>query len=136
GQNPGTNHPRMLSTLQAAKRRGCTIVSVNPLREAGLVRFKHPKDVLRGATDLTDLHLPVRINGDVALIKGLMKAILEEEDRRPGEVLDHAFIAEHTSGFEAFRAALDAVDWDTIVEHSGVDREAIELAARVVIDSE
>src|SRR5438128_2666625 len=77
GQNPGTNHPRMLTALQQAKRAGAQIVSVNPLREAGLLAFKHPQEPLRKATDLTDLFLQVRINGDVALLQGLGKALLE-----------------------------------------------------------
>src|ERR671912_1536763 len=103
GQNPGTNHPRMLSTLRAAKKRGCRIVHVNPLPEAGLARFRHPQhpaDLLGGGTDLTDLFLQVRVNGDVALLKCLMKEVLEEESRRPGEVLDRKFVEEKTHGFE------------------------------------
>ena len=115
GQNPGTNHPRMLTTLQAAARRGCRIVSVNPLFEAGLNHFKHPQEPLAwfgAGTRLACLHVPVRINGDVAFFKGVMKEMLEEEHGAPAQVLDHAFIAEHTCGFENFRAALDQVSWD------------------------
>jgi len=139
GQNPGTNHPRMLSTLREAKRRGCRIVHVNPLPEAGLARFKHPQhpaDLLGGGTDLTDLFLQVRVNGDVALLKGLMKEVLEEEARRPGEVLDRRFIAERTHGFEEFARALGAADWGELVEQSGVARELMREAARVYVESE
>ncbi len=139
GQNPGTNHPRMLSALEHAARRGCHIISVNPLHERALDRFAHPQDVrdlLTGGTSIADLFLPVRINGDVALLKGIMKEVLEEEKRRPGRVLDRAFIAEHTSGFDEFAANLDAVSWDEIVEQSGVGRDLIERAARVYAKAE
>jgi molybdopterin-dependent oxidoreductase alpha subunit len=139
GQNPGTNHPRMLSTLQHAKRRGCRIVHVNPLPEAGMNRFKHPQEVagwIGRGTQLSDLFLQVRINGDVALLKGIAKEVLEEEARRPGRVLDHDFIREHTAGFAEFRDALDAVGWDEITEQSGVAREQIAEAARVFVESE
>src|SRR5205085_1840682 len=110
GQNPGTCHPRMLTSLQAAKRRGCKIVHVNPLPETGLKRFKHPQhplDLLGPGTQLSDLFLQVRVNGDVPLLKGIMKEVLEEEARRPGEVLDREFIGETTHGFEEFARALD-----------------------------
>jgi molybdopterin-dependent oxidoreductase alpha subunit len=139
GQNPGTNHPRMLSTLEAAARRGCHIVSINPLRERALERFAHPQDVrdlLTGGTAIAELFLPVRINGDVALLKGIMKGVMEEERRRPGQVLDRAFIAEHTSGFEEFAAALEAASWDEIVAQSGIDRDLIRRAARIYIDAD
>ena len=139
GQNPGTNHPRMLSTLRAAKRRGCKIVHVNPLPEAGLARFKHPQhpaDLLGGGTELTDLFLQVRVNGDVPLLKGLMKEVLEEEKRRPGEVLDRRFIEEKAHGFEEFARALDGVGWDEIVEQGGVARAQLQEAARLYAGSE
>ncbi|HYP54552.1 MAG TPA: FdhF/YdeP family oxidoreductase [Pyrinomonadaceae bacterium] len=138
GQNPGTNHPRMLSTLRAAKKRGCKIVHVNPLPETGLARFKHPQevaDVLGRGVQLSDLFLQVRINGDVALLKGLMKELLEEEARRPGEVLDRDFIREHTSGFEEFARALADVSWGDVVEQSGVTREQIREAAEIYMRS-
>ena len=139
GQNPGTNHPRMLSALEAAARRGCHIISVNPLHERALDRFSHPQDVrdlLLGGTAIAELFLPVRINGDVALLKGIMKWALEEEERRPGRVLDRAFIAGHTSGFEEFSEALEAVSWGDIVEQSGLGRDLIEKAARVYAGAE
>jgi molybdopterin-dependent oxidoreductase alpha subunit len=139
GQNPGTNHPRMLSTLRDARRRGCAIVVVNPLAEAGSMRFAHPQDpvdVLGGSTEIGSLHLQVKVNGDVAVFKGIMKAMFEREAEYPGTVLDRAFIEEHTDGFEAFARALDEVSWDDIVRESGVDRGAIERAARTAWEAE
>jgi molybdopterin-dependent oxidoreductase alpha subunit len=139
GQNPGTNHPRMLSTLLAAKRRGCKIVHINPLPEAGLTRFKHPQEVwtwLGSGTKLADLFLQVRINGDVALLKGIMKVVLDAEDRRPGQILDHDFINQHTTGFEEFKAALNTVHVGDIFEQSGISKAQIEDATRIFMQSE
>ncbi|HEV2761905.1 MAG TPA: FdhF/YdeP family oxidoreductase, partial [Pyrinomonadaceae bacterium] len=138
GQNPGTNHPRMLTALQRAKKRGCKIVHVNPLPETGLNRFKHPQhplDVLGKGTQLSDLFLQVRVNGDVALLKGIMKEVLEEEARRPGEVLDADFIAAKTAGFAEFAEGLRQTSWDDIVEQSGVAREELRAAAHVFVNS-
>jgi molybdopterin-dependent oxidoreductase alpha subunit len=139
GQNPGTNHPRMLTTLLEAKRRGCKIVHINPLPETGTTRFKHPQEFwtwLGEGTKLADLFLQVRINGDVALLKGLMKLVLLAEENRAGAVLDHDFIQQHTTGFAAFKAALNQVQLDDIVEQSGISKTQIEEAARIFIDSE
>ena len=139
GQNPGTNHPRMLSALGSAAHRGCHIVGVNPLRERALDRFSHPqsvRDLMMGGSAIAELFLPVRINGDVALLKGIMKEVLAEERRRPGRVLDHAFIAEHTSGFAEFAEALEAASWDEIVEQSGIPRDQIRRAAEIYIAAE
>ena len=134
GQNPGSNHPRMFTTLLAAKRRGAKIVSVNPLRERALVRFAHPKELLgllgRG-TEISDLFLRVRVGGDVALLKGLQKEVLEAERRAPGRVLDRVFIERHTEGFAELEKDLDAVSWDEIVGESGVDRDAIREVADI-----
>lgn len=135
GQNPGTNHPRMLSTLLKAGRRGARILHINPLPETGLTRFRHPQEVfgwLGTGTRLADWFLQVRINGDVALFAGLMKALLEEETRRPGEVLDHDFIREKTTGFEALKANLEATSWEDIEEGSGITRAEIEDAAALM----
>ncbi|HEY0321350.1 MAG TPA: FdhF/YdeP family oxidoreductase [Pyrinomonadaceae bacterium] len=139
GQNPGTNHPRMLSTLQAAKRRGSTIVHINPLPETGLNRFKHPQEVFRilgQGTELADLFLQVRINGDVALLKGIMKEVMEEEERRPGLVLDRKFIEDKTAGFEEFAQALKSVEWDALSEQSGISRSGMRKAAEVFTRAE
>jgi molybdopterin-dependent oxidoreductase alpha subunit len=138
GQNPGTNHPRMLTTLQQAKRRGCRIVHVNPLPEAGLHAFKHPQEILHllgAGTLLADIFLQVRVNGDVALLKGIMKEVLAAERRAPGTVFDHKFIAEHTHGFEEFVAALDAVSWDEIEAACGVARAELRAAADVYVEA-
>lgn len=139
GQNPGTNHPRMLSALENAKRHGCKLVHINPLPEVGMTRFKHPQDVLGwfgAGTTLADLFLQVRINGDVALLKGIMKAVLAEDGKRTHPVLDQEFINTYTTGFDEFAAALRKVDWDEIVEQGGVSREQVEAAARIFIESE
>ncbi len=133
GQNPGTNHPRMLTALQEAKRAGATIVTVNPLRESGLLRFGHPQEVsalLGASTELTDLYLQVRLNGDVALLKGLCKATLER-----GE-LDESFIEQKTEGFDAFVADIEATTWDEIVEASGIVKADIVRAADIAADAD
>ena len=134
GQNPGTNHPRMLSSLERAKRRGCKLVHINPLPEVGMTRFKHPqhlRGLLGSGTQLADLFLQVRINGDVALLKGISKAVLA----RDGAV-DREFIAGFTTGFEEFAAALENVSWAEIVEQSGVAQAEIEAAAQIFVESE
>lgn len=139
GQNPGSNHPRMLSSLQKAARNGCKIVSINPLPETGFFRFKNPQEIFKSllakGTRLSTLFLQVRINGDVALLKGMMKEMLEEEDRRPEEVLDHEFIREHTLGFENFIQDLRKTDWNEIVEESGISRKQIHEAAMIGMQS-
>jgi molybdopterin-dependent oxidoreductase alpha subunit len=140
GQNPGTNHPRMLTWLERATEHGVKIVAVNPLRELGNSRFKNPQDfkhprhllptlVGRG-TRIADLHVPIRIGGDAAFLTGMMKHLLAEEERHPGEVLDHEFLRLHTVGFEAFRARLDAISWDDVTARAGVGRALIEQAAQ------
>jgi molybdopterin-dependent oxidoreductase alpha subunit len=139
GQNPGTNHPRMLTALERAKRNGCKLVHINPLPEVGMTRFKHPQHVLGlfgSGTKLADLFLQVRINGDVALLKGIMKAVLAREEQQSGQVLDHDFIARYTSGFEEFAAALRNVAWGEIVEQSGVAQAELEQAAQIFVESE
>ncbi len=144
GQNPGTNHPRMLSTLEAAKKRGVKVISVNPLPEVGTDRFKNPQHfmnplkalptLLGEGARLADVWVQPRINGDLALFKGIMKAMLAREDAAPGTVFDHDFIRAHTHGYEALVADLRATAWEDIVGASGVDRAQIEslgeLAAR------
>jgi molybdopterin-dependent oxidoreductase alpha subunit len=142
GQNPGTNHPRMLSTLSEAKKRGATIVSINPLPEVGIDRFKNPQDfmnplkalptLLGEGVRLADVWLQPRIAGDLALFKGLMKAMLALEEAAPGTVLDHTFLRDHTHGFADLQADLHATSWDDIVHVSGVTRAELEaLAARL-----
>jgi molybdopterin-dependent oxidoreductase alpha subunit len=126
GQNPGTNHPRMLTALQAAKRAGAKIVGVNPLREAGLIGFKHPQEVLRRATTLSDLFLQVRINGDVALFQGLGKALLE------AGAVDEAFVRDRTEGFAAYADRLRNSNWADIEAGCGVGQPEIRAAAEML----
>jgi molybdopterin-dependent oxidoreductase alpha subunit len=132
GQNPGTNHPRMLSALQRAKRNGCKLVHINPLPEVGMTRFKHPQQImglLGSGTELADLFLQVKINGDVALLKGISKVVLAHE------ALDRDFIERHTTGFEEFVGALEEVSFEEIVEQSGIANGLIE-AAHIFMQSE
>jgi molybdopterin-dependent oxidoreductase alpha subunit len=139
GQNPGTNHPRMLTALEAAKRQGCHIVSINPLPEPGLMRFKHPQKVsgvLGSGTPLAELFLQVRINGDVALLQGLGKALLEAEAKQPGTVVDRAFVEDKTLGYAEYAAHLGTVSWEDVVEQSGVAREQMEAAAGLLARSQ
>lgn len=139
GQNPGTCHPRMLTELQKAARNGCKIVSINPLIETGLMRFKNPQEplnLLGRGTELACLFLQVRINGDVALLKGIMKEMLEQDERTSGRILAHDFIEHHTEGFENFAKDIRAESWDQIVANSGISRELIAETARIAIASE
>ena len=132
GQNPGTNHPRMLSALEIAKKNGAKIIAINPLKEAGLVRFKNPqtpKGVIGRGTTMADLYLPVRINGDLALFQAIASLLLEW-----GE-LDHDFIEQHTHGFEAYAEHLRALDWDVVLTATGLSRAQIEEAARMIATS-
>ncbi|WUD75935.1 FdhF/YdeP family oxidoreductase [Streptomyces sp. NBC_00510] len=136
GQNPGTNHPRMLSALEKAKAGGAKIVTVNPLPEAGLQRFKNPqtpKGLAGGGTALADLFLQIRLGGDQALFRALNKALLEAEDQAPGTVLDQAFIDGHTHGFEECAAAARATDPEEVLRATGLPRSEIdELLAMVL----
>jgi molybdopterin-dependent oxidoreductase alpha subunit len=139
GQNPGTCHPRMLTELQKAVRNGCRLVSVNPLLETGMIRFKNPQEplhLLGPGTEMACLFLPVRINGDVALLKGIMKEMLEEDERTGGKVLAHDFIDHHTEGFEEFAADLRAESWDAIMKGSGISRAQIREAAEIAMGAE
>ena len=129
GQNPGTNHPRMLTALQAAKRAGAKIVAVNPLKEAGLLAFRNPQEFrgwLGGGTPLTDLYLQVKIGGDQALLKGVMKSLLARG------AVDRAFITKHTDGYEPLAASLEKVSWENITSQSGLSRDLIEQFAALV----
>ena len=134
GQNPGTNHPRMLRTLQEAARRGCNIVSINPLMEAGLKRFRNPAELtglLGRATQIATHHVPVKINGDVALLKGVQKVLIEEH----ASSIDRAFIRDHTEGFAAFCADIKAESWDAITASSGISQAQIREVAAIFAQS-
>ncbi|MDU2733634.1 MAG: molybdopterin-dependent oxidoreductase, partial [Mixta calida] len=144
GHNPGTNHPRMLGTLREVSKRGATIVAINPLRERGLERFTSPQSPIEmlslGSTTLASTYYKVRVGGDAAMLKGVMKALLAMHDRalKAGEpgVIDEAFIAEHTEGFEALKQDLDGTDWQHILKVSGMDYEEILNIARLYAKSE
>jgi molybdopterin-dependent oxidoreductase alpha subunit len=138
GQNPGTNHPRQLSALQQAKRCGARIISVNPLPEAGLLSFMNPQEplgLLGKGTTLTDLFLQVKINGDVALFKGILKSLIEADDVQPGSGIDWDYVRQHTTGSDELVQSLRAARWDEILQGSGVPREQIETAAQWVRES-
>lgn len=133
GQNPGTNHPRMLSALEKAKNSGAKIISVNPLPEAGMERFKNPQTplgMLKG-TALNDLFLQIRIGGDQALFRLLNKLVIETEG-----ATDQAFIREHTHGYEDLVAAAEDTDWDETLTATGLTRPDIERALAMILASE
>ncbi|WP_372368992.1 FdhF/YdeP family oxidoreductase [Candidatus Uabimicrobium sp. HlEnr_7] len=136
GQNPGTNHPRMLTALQKAARGGCQIITINPLSEVGNNRFAHPQEVggLAGvsATPLTSLFLQVKINGDVALFKGILKAWFALDKQNNNELIAYDFIEKYTKGFDEFRSDIDSESWDTIVKESGISQEKIEQATEII----
>ena len=144
GNNPGTNHPRMLTSLEAAKHQGATIISINPMPETGFLRVVNPnpedyKNPLRlplalvgPGTALTDIYVPVRVNGDAALLQGVMKVLFERESAAPGTVLDRAFLETYAIGLEELRAGVEKTSWDDICFGSGVDRALIERVADVV----
>ena len=135
GQNPGTNHPRMLTTLADAKRRGVSIVSINPLPEAGLVRFKDPQrlsGLVGKGVVLADQFLQIRLNGDLALFQALGKRLVEAEDAAPGTVADGAFISASCSGYDEWATAVRALDGSLVNEATGLEsREIDELADRL-----
>ncbi len=137
GHNPGTNHPRMMATLRDVRKRGAKIVVFNPLRERALEKFESPQSPVEmltlSATQIASTYFQLRVGGDAAAIKGICKALLKlDADARAigaEPVLDHAFIAENTAGFDAFAADLEATGWDHIERQSGLSRAALESAA-------
>jgi molybdopterin-dependent oxidoreductase alpha subunit len=134
GQNPGTNHPRMLTALEEAKEAGCQIVAVNPLPEAGLMRYKNPqkvKGIIGRGTDVADQFMQVRIGGDMALLQAVSKRVLDAEAKNPGTVLDHQFLAEHCQGLDELREHLAGLDEAAVLAATGLGTEEIdELADR------
>ncbi|WP_028239128.1 FdhF/YdeP family oxidoreductase [Stutzerimonas azotifigens] len=139
GQNPGTNHPRMLEPLREAVRRGAQVVCFNPLKERGLERFQHPQHLLEmlgnGSAPLNTAFFRPALGGDMAALRGIAKCLLqwEREAQASGApaVFDHAFIAEHTTGVDAYLAAVDATPWAQIEAQSGLGRDEIVRAARI-----
>lgn len=144
GQNPGTNHPRMLGDLRRAALRGARIAVFNPIREKGLQRFADPQDKLEmitgGNTKIATNYYQPRQGGDMAAIRGISKVVFAEDAtaRAQGKpaIIDYDFLAEHTLEFEAYRAAVEATSWDAILDQSGLTREEIEEAASIYMNAD
>ncbi|HTD40238.1 MAG TPA: FdhF/YdeP family oxidoreductase [Mucilaginibacter sp.] len=135
GQNPGTNHPRMLTALEKAKNNGAKIIAINPLHEAGLTAFKDPQKVkgfLGIGIKLADLYLQVRINGDMALLKAIEKLLLDAEKENPGKVFDQEFIKQDTVGYEELIKHLENQDVNKLCEAAGVPVEQVQEAAEMM----
>jgi formate dehydrogenase major subunit len=138
GQNTGTNSPRMMTNLAEARKRGVPIVAVNPMPERALIRFTEPQDIIQMATfgsrPISSEFVHIKIGGDLALFKGMMKVIFEREAK--GEkIIDHDFIRQHTVGLEAIRQDVLAQEWSRIVEVSGIEEEQIRRVAEIYIRS-
>ena len=134
GHNPGTNHPRMMTTLREASKRGATILAFNPLKERSLEKFASPQDPVEMATltstPIASAYYQLTVGGDALAVQGMMKAVLALDAESQGTVLDRGFIAEHTQGFESLAVVLEALTWDEIETGSGLSRAQIEEAAR------
>ena len=136
GQNPGTNHPRMLSALETAVGNGACIVAVNPLREAGLLGFAHPQKLtglLNRSTPLASQYLQVKVNGDLALLRALGKELFSREEGNPGSVIDQAFIDQHTRGIEEYRTCCAQSSWSELLAKSSVSRGEIGQLADTIL---
>lgn len=139
GQNPGTNHPRMLSVLEKAKANGARIIAVNPLPEAGLIRFRDPQKVnglVGHGIPVADEFVQIRIGGDMALFAGLGRLLLEAEERAPGSVVDRAFIDRHCAGFDDYRRQTLEVDIATVLAATGIERRQLERVAAMLMASQ
>lgn len=141
GQNPGTNHPRMLSVLETAKANGAKIIAVNPLPEAGLIRFKDPQKlhgVLGDGVPIADEFVQIRLGGDMALFAGLGRLLLEAQDKAgPGvQIVDRDFVDGHTAGFAEYETRTRAVDLDTVLEATGIDRAQLDRVAAMMATSQ
>ena len=136
GQNPGTNHPRMLDTLRGAIKRGAKVVIFNTLKERGLEKFQHPQNpvemISNSATTMHSLYFTPQLGGDMAAIRGIVKVLMETVN----SVFDEAFIAEHTTGIEDYLKCVQATSWEKICEQSGLTQEEIETAASIYASSE
>ena len=139
GQNPGTNHPRMLTALSEMKKKGGKIITVNPLPEVGLLNYKDPQNPLKWVgkgQDLTDLFLQVKINGDVALLKIILKLMKSKEKENPNSVFNHQFIEEKTAGIDAFLEDLDSYSIEELLPQTGLTLASIEKATALIINNE
>ena len=138
GQNPGTNHPRMLSALGDTKKHGGKIITVNPLPEVGLMRYNDPQNPIKwfgAGQQLTDIFLQVKINGDVALLKIIMKLLLEKEKANPGTVFDHEFIKDKTQGYDDLIADLEKYSIAELLPQTGIALDKIEEATTLIAQS-
>ncbi len=132
GQNPGTSHPRMLAVLEKAKANGARIIAVNPLPEAGLIRFKDPQKVqgiVGSGIPIADEFVQIKLGGDMALFAGLGRLLLEADDRAPGSIVDRDFVDTRCSNFAEYEARTRQVDLDTVVEATGIDRAQLDRVA-------
>lgn len=140
GQNPGTNHPRMLEPLREAVERGASVVCFNPLKERGLERFQHPQHALEmlanGAKATSSAYFRPNLGGDMAVVRGMAKCLLQWEHEQPGSLFDHAFIDEHADGLQAWLDAVQRTNWAQIERQSGLSRAEIEQAARLYARAE
>jgi molybdopterin-dependent oxidoreductase alpha subunit len=133
GQNPGTNHPRMLSALEIAKRNGARIIAVNPLPEAGLIRFRNPQTVrglVAGGTPLADSYLQIKVGGDLALFRAIATLLIE------WGAVDWSFVDKYTTGFDAYRSVCEKLDWDDVISSTGLTRDEIVAMAKAMAASE
>ncbi|HEX4058674.1 MAG TPA: FdhF/YdeP family oxidoreductase [Galbitalea sp.] len=139
GQNPGTNHPRMLTALEDAKKAGAKIVAVNPLPEAGLMRYKNPqtpRGLIGRGTELADQFLQIRMAGDMALLQAVSKRVFEAEDANPGTVLDHEFLDKYCEGLDEFRVHVSHLDEAEVLAATGLTSAEIDELADRYIHSE
>jgi molybdopterin-dependent oxidoreductase alpha subunit len=139
GQNPGTNHPRMLTALSETKKNGGKIITVNPLPEVGLMNYKDPQNPLKwlgSGQDLTDLFLQVKINGDVALLKIILKLMKEKEVENPGSVFNHDFIDKKTAGIKEMLDDLENYSIHEMLPQTGISLEIIKEATTLIINNE
>lgn len=136
GQNPGTNHPRMLSALEKAKANGAKVVVINPLREAGLLKFKNPQTLkgILGGADIADLYLQIKINEDVSLLKVLNARLMALSKEQP-EVIDQSFIKTKTDGFNAFKKELESIDQDALIKRTGLESSDVDTLIEWVASS-
>ncbi|UKM64437.1 FdhF/YdeP family oxidoreductase [Flavobacteriaceae bacterium GSB9] len=137
GQNPGTNHPRMLTALEKCKKNGGKIIAINPLPEAGLIKFTNPQSPLKmvtGGTQIADVHVPITINGDVAFTKAILLKLLEKEERL-GNVFDKDFIEEHTHGLDAFISDLKTYNFEDCLKSSGVSSEIFDEVFNLILNN-
>ncbi|WP_405490925.1 FdhF/YdeP family oxidoreductase [Nocardia sp. NBC_00511] len=137
GQNPGTNHPRMLSALGEAKTHGAKVIAVNPLPETGLIGFKDPQTVkgFTGGITIADDFLQIRLGGDMALFQGLGKLLFEAEDRAPGTVVDRTFVDAHTASFAEYEKQMRAVDLAVVEQATGLSRADLDRTAALLAES-